>query len=52
MNYEIEVINEISTNAKTDEELSTIFNDKLATLILYYEENKKLGGCNNTKYAT
>lgn len=38
MNYEIVVENEILTNAKNEEELKSIFNDKLATLIIYYQE--------------
>lgn len=38
MNYEIVVENEILTNAKNKEELIKTFNDKLATLILYYQE--------------
>ena len=38
MNYEIVIENEILTNAKNEEELIEIFNDKLATLILYYQE--------------
>lgn len=29
---------EIRTNAKNEEELKKIFNDKLATLILYYQK--------------
>lgn len=35
----------------TEEELINIFNEKLATLILYYEEKTKLERCNNKKYA-
>ncbi len=38
MNYEIVIENEILTNAKNEDELIEIFNDKLATLILYYQE--------------
>ena len=30
--------NEIITNAKNEEELKEIFNNKLATLILYYQK--------------
>lgn len=51
MNYEVEVTNEVLTNAKTEEDFITIFNDKLATLILYFEEKSKLECCNNVKYA-
>lgn len=40
MNYEIVIENEIITTAKNENELKQIFNDKLATLILYYEQNK------------
>lgn len=40
MNYEIVIENEILTSAKDEEELKNIFNDKLATLILYYQEKK------------
>lgn len=38
MNYEIVIKNEILTNAKNKEELIKIFNDKLAALILCYQE--------------
>lgn len=51
MNYEVEITNEVITNAKTEDDLLTIFNDKLATLILYYEEKNQLECCNNPKYA-
>lgn len=37
MNYEYVIKNEILTNAKNEEELIEIFNDKLATLILFYQ---------------
>ena len=47
MNYEFEITNEIDTTAKTEEDIKKIFNNKLATLILYYEELNKLGCCNN-----
>lgn len=40
MNYEIVIENEIITTAKNENELKQIFNDKLATLILYYEKIK------------
>ncbi len=42
MNYEFIIENEILTNAKNEEELIEIFNNKLATLVIYYQE--KLGG--------
>lgn len=38
MNYRIVIENEIITNAKNEEELKEIFNNKLATLILYYQK--------------
>ena len=38
MNYEIVIENEIITNAKNEDELKEIFNNKLATLILYYQQ--------------
>lgn len=38
MNYRMVIENEIITNAKNEEELKEIFNNKLATLILYYQK--------------
>lgn len=38
MNYKMVIENEIITNAKNEEELKEIFNNKLATLILYYQK--------------
>ena len=49
MNYEIVIENEILTNAKNEDELIEIFNNKLATLILYYQE-KGEKHCDNTIY--
>lgn len=46
MNYEIEIINEISSDAKDENEFLNIFNEKLATIILHYE-NLVLGRCKN-----
>lgn len=44
------IINEYdSTDDISEEELINIFNSKLATLIIYYEEKIKLGRCNNEK---
>ena len=40
MNYELNVTNEIITEAKTKEEIIEIFNDKLADLIIMYEEEE------------
>ncbi|MCL2859050.1 MAG: hypothetical protein FWF46_00450 [Oscillospiraceae bacterium] len=37
-NYEFVVINQTLTNAKNEDELITIFNEKLATLFLFYEK--------------
>lgn len=39
--FEYEIINEITTNAKSEDDLKTIFNSKLATLIIYYENRVK-----------
>ena len=39
MNCELIIENEIHTNARSEEELKKIFNDKLATLIIHYQEN-------------
>lgn len=41
MNYRMVIENEIITNAKNEEELKEIFNNKLATLILYYQKWKE-----------
>lgn len=41
MNYKMVIENEIITNAKNEEELKEIFNNKLATLILYYQKGKE-----------
>lgn len=38
MNYRMVIENEIITNAKNEEELKEIFNNKLATLIIYYQK--------------
>ena len=38
MDYEMVVENVIVTNAKNEDELKEIFNNKLATLILYYQQ--------------
>ena len=38
MSYEMVIENEIITNAKNEDELKEIFNNKLATLILYYQQ--------------
>ena len=46
MNCEFAVENEIYTNAKDEEELKIIFNDKLATLILYFQEKVEVH-CDN-----
>ena len=35
---EFVIENEILTNAKCEDEIKTIFNDMLATLIIYYQE--------------
>ncbi len=47
MKYEIEVVNEIITDAKNEEEFITAFNQKLAALILHYEIKSILRCCNN-----
>lgn len=41
MNYRMVIENEIITNAKNEEELKEIFNNKLATLILYYQKGEE-----------
>ena len=48
-NYDFVVTNEYITDATNEEELVTIFNDKLAILILLYEKTT-IKGCNNTEY--
>ena len=45
LNYSLVIVNQIITDAKNEDEFITLFNDKLASLLLYYEKNK-LGGCN------
>jgi len=42
MRYKIVVENEILTNAKNEDELKSIFNDKLATLIICCQEKSDL----------
>lgn len=49
IHYEILVSNEILTDTKDDDELETIFNDKLAALIAYYD-SMKIEGCNYEGY--
>lgn len=49
MNYDFEIINEVVTEAKDENEFLNIFNDKLATIILYYE-NLKVGRCQNVTH--
>jgi hypothetical protein len=46
--YDFVVTNEYYTDATTEEELVTIFNEKLATLLLLYEKIT-IGGCNNAR---
>ena len=47
-NYEFIIVNENLTEIKNQEKIIDIFNDKLATLFLMYEE-LALEGCNDTK---
>ena len=42
------VFHKIETNAVSEDEFVTIFNDKLAALFLLYEKMNK-GGCNDTE---
>ena len=45
--YDFVIVNSLLTNAQSEDELSTIFNDKLASLFVLYEKINQ-GGCNDT----
>lgn len=45
MKYKINVINEIRTNAISEEEFIKCFNEKLAAIIIYLESNLAKKGC-------